>query len=66
MLHPDTEISRQLVREHHAELEQDWGALEPAPRNAGREARPLPALPARVAASPRPTGRSRPVRTRSI
>ena len=25
MLHPDTEISPQLVRDHHAELEQDWG-----------------------------------------
>ena len=29
MLHPDTEISRQLVREHHAELEQDWRPLGP-------------------------------------
>ena len=29
MLHPDTEISRQLVREHHAELKQDWRPLGP-------------------------------------
>ena len=54
MLQPDTETRRQLIREHHAELEQDRRPAQPAPRSAGRDARPLPASPAQIAAESRP------------
>jgi len=32
MLYRDTEISRQLAREHHAELKRDWEWVNPAAR----------------------------------
>lgn len=30
MFHPDSEASRQLVREHQAELKRDWQSVRPA------------------------------------
>ena len=31
MFQPDTDTSRQLVREHQAELKRDWQSVRPAP-----------------------------------
>jgi hypothetical protein len=39
MLLPDSEISRQLAREHQAELKRDWQSLTPTTRPNALESR---------------------------